>query len=407
MRILSISSLFPTVGLPNHGIFVYNRLQAMAEEGADITVINPLPDSPVHRVLKKYRDHLNAPDHRQLGLLSVYHPRFLSLPKFGKQLEQHTCKRSVMRIAERLHAERRFDAIDVHWTYPDLPAAVALAKKWGVPVTLTLRGMEAFYNYPGDTRQHVIQACLSEVDHIISLSHEMAVHADSLANTADKTSIVRNGADTITFTYQPQETVRQTLGLNPDATILLGVGSIIARKGFQHVIRAMSILEQRHPERHFEYHILGSTGLEGDFEQELHNMVATMGLQDKVFMHGSVPNAQLPQWYNAADLFCLSSFGEGSPNVLSEALSCGCPAIASDVGSVPDIMQAETDLGSIIPNQQGTSNDDAGWIWKDAIIDLLSSAGSREQRARRMAKYSWAWCAQQAIKALQKTQKGD
>ena len=58
-------------------------------------------------------------------------------------------------------------------------------------------------------------------------------------------------------------------------------------------------------------------------------------------------------WYNAADVFCLSSRSEGSPNVMMEALSCGCQVVATDVGSAAEVV-CEDFLGTVV------ANDDTG-----------------------------------------------
>lgn len=48
----------------------------------------------------------------------------------------------------------------------------------------------------------------------------------------------------------------------------------------------------------------------------------------------NIPNDQLPYYYNAADVFLLSSYSEGSPNVVKEAMACNCPVVSTDVGDV-------------------------------------------------------------------------
>lgn len=400
MRILAISTLFPTPDMPNHGVFVYNRLNAMASEGAEVVVINPLPWSPVHRLFTKYNGIKNTPSYRKSEALDIYHPRYFSLPGVMKDIEADTAKKAIMKLAAYLKSHHgEFDHIDVHWTYPDLPAALALAKLWNIPCSLTLRGMEAFYQNEPDNRESTISNALSHVDHVISLSKEMADHAQNIAGTGHKTTIIRNGVNTERFKYIAKEVARTKLSLPSDRTILLGVGSLIKRKGFHHVVEALCKLAERWPSKNFHYHILGSTGLEGDFETELRKLAIDLGIGERVHFEGSIPNGDLPYWYNAADLFCLSSFGEGSPNVLTEALSCGCPAVASNVGSVMEIMTSEENLGAVIDSQEHISDSEAGKKWAEAI-NATAILKDREERSLAMGKYTWQWCAKKSISAL-------
>jgi teichuronic acid biosynthesis glycosyltransferase TuaC len=129
---------------------------------------------------------------------------------------------------------------------------------------------------------------------------------------------------------------------------------------------------------------LGAQGAEGDYRAELKNYVTEHGLEKHVVFQGAVMNQDLITWYNAVDVFCLSSRGEGSPNVLTEALACGTPDIASKVGSVPEIMDSEPNLGLVFENENAIV---------DALDQVLSIVFDRKQSAQRFSKYTWDWCA--------------
>ena len=386
-RLLALSYLFPNVEKPNHGIFVYNRLNAMAKY-ADVTVINPIPWSPLHLFIDKFKHLRNIPAKTQRGDLTIYHPRYLSIPGYAKGIEIPTYRSAVKKVIDEIGFD--FDLIDLHWTFPDLPTGDYLSNRYGVPYRLTLRGMEAFHIQDGDVRQKTVAKYLKRVDSIISLSQEMADEADTIAGTAAKTKVVRNGVDTKAFFFKGRELCRHSLGLPESQRIVLGVGALIHRKGFDVVISAIKNLFETGHDLDTHFYILGAEGAEGDYRKELFDLVASANLADRVHFVGAVPNDKLVDWYNAADLFCLSSRGEGSPNVLTEALACGCPAVATNVGSVPEIMAAEDDLGTVIPVNDVLRT-------AEAIDELLRKQHDRQIQAESLNKYTWDWCAKSCL----------
>ena len=75
--------------------------------------------------------------------------------------------------------------------------------------------------------------------------------------------------------------------------------------------------------------------------------------------HGSftssvlVPTEQLPDWYRAANVVVLPSRSEGVPNVLMEAIACGIPFVASEVGGIPEIAHLGT--SRLVPSGNPTA----------------------------------------------------
>ena len=62
-------------------------------------------------------------------------------------------------------------------------------------------------------------------------------------------------------------------------------------------------------------------------------------LDDCVRWAGALPNAEVAEWYRAADVFVLPTRSEGTPNVVLECMASGTPVVASRVGGIPEVIQ--------------------------------------------------------------------
>jgi len=106
-------------------------------------------------------------------------------------------------------------------------------------------------------------------------------------------------------------------------------------KGIQTVLRSLSVLKTSLMD--FEFRILSS----GD-KTYYHNMAKNYGLENNVFFDGSLPSGQpVFDWLDKIDIYLHPSYKEGLPRALIEAMSRGCPCIASNVAGIPELLTSE------------------------------------------------------------------
>lgn len=349
-RLLVFTTLFPHPGQPGAGLFIRERMFRVAAQ-RPVTVVAPVPWFPLQGLLRRVRPHYRPPAPRreiQQGI-EVHHPRFFSLPAIGRRFDSLMLALGSRRLLRRLCRQGRVDLIDAHFGYPDGDAAVRLGRWLNRPVTLTLRGTEPRHSRAPGLRPRLRRALLG-ADHIISVSESLRRVALGLGVPPERTSVVGNGVDTDTFHPVDRMQSRRQLGLPEEAQVLVTVGGLCERKGFHRVIEQLPHLCERHPDLH--YLVVGGPTAEGDWTDRLQRMRTELGLQERVHLLGNLPPEALKGVLSAADVFVLATRNEGWANVILEAMACGLPVVATDVGGNTEVISAP-ELGSIVPFGDG------------------------------------------------------
>ncbi len=149
----------------------------------------------------------------------------------------------------------------------------------------------------------------------------------------DKVKVLPNFIATKRFAPVDQIHARVYLGLPPESLVLLFFHRLAPRKGAHHLVPLIQRLRNRGAGR-FVLVIGGG----GPYLKILRDEVQRSGFEAFVHLHGWVPNRLAPYYFSAANLFLMPSEEEGFPRVLLEAMACGCPFVATDVGGVRDIL---------------------------------------------------------------------
>lgn len=350
--ILVWSSLFPNPAQPQAGIFIRERMFRVGQS-LPLAVISPQPWFPLQGLIRLFKPHFrpDSPGHEQQSGIDIYRPRYFSVPGVLKGLDGLMMALGARSTVRRLKRQGRADIIDAHFAYPDGYAAVRVGGEVVAPVTVTLRGTEVRHARDPLLRPKVT-AALQGARRVFTVSSSLRQLAIDLGVRADRTLVVGNGVDAARFSPVPRTEARRALGLPDSAHVLVTVGGLVERKGFHRVIACLPELHQYYPELH--YLAVGAAGPEGDFTAELKLQVARLGLESRVHFLGALPPEGVRQVLSASDAFVLSSRNEGWANVLLEAMACGLPVVATDVGGNAEVV-CRPDLGVIVPFDDHTA----------------------------------------------------
>ena len=379
------SSLFPSAARPGAGLFIRERMFRVAAH-RPLAVVSPQPWFPGQSLIRLLRPGYRpqAPALEIQQGIRVYHPRFLSVPGLLRQFDGWSMALASARVLRRLKRQGA-RLIDAHFAYPDGEAAIRLGRWLGLPVTITLRGTEVPHSKNPALRPRLARA-LEAATRVFCVSDSLRRLAIELGAAAGTTEVVGNGVDTGRFYPVERTAARQKVGLPVEATVLVSVGALVERKGMQRVIDCLPTLLQRHPDLH--YLIVGGGSPEGDNRAELETQAARLGLGECVHFLGALQPDELKWALSAADVFVLATRNEGWANVFLEAMACGLPVIATDVGGNAEVV-CRAELGSVVPfgdaaALQQALDDALSKNWDRAAILQYAQANQWDKRVAQL-----------------------
>lgn len=120
---------------------------------------------------------------------------------------------------------------------------------------------------------------------------------------------------------------------------IIYVGYLRYAKGIDTLIEVIKRLEERH--FNYQFHIVG----DGDMYSTLHQLIDDLKIDNHICLYGHIDNRdRLLSLLRSSDLFFFPSLSEGSPRVVIEAMSQGCPVLSTPVGSLPGCFEENEEI---------------------------------------------------------------
>ena len=389
MKILAITNLFPNSIEPTRGMFNFQQFKALASlSGVEIKVVAPVPWFPRLKIKKEWYNFSLIPKNEMISGFEVYHPRYVIIPKILRLLDGLVFFFGVVRTVKEIQKKFLFDCILATWAYPDGFGSALIAQMFKKPFFIKVHGSDVDVHIKSWFRKKMIAYALQKSTKIISVSQNLKEKMASLGIAKDKIIVIPNGIDTELFKPLDQIECRKTLGLPLDKKMILYVGNLKRDKGVIDLADAFSQLSR---ENTIDA-ILVIVG-DGPLKEELEKKAADLSLlPSSIFLAANRPHAEIPIWMNTTDVFCLPSYHEGCPNVILEALACSKPVVATNVGTIPEMIPSE-DIGILVkPNRPDL-------LMQALVKSLNKNWDCQEIRGKRLS-FNWIENAEMLNKLL-------
>ena len=243
-----------------------------------------------------------------------------------------------------LSLTHRFDAIHAFRALPEGLVAWAVGRLTFRPVLIYAHG-EELTSWGRGGKYAAMQFALRHANRVIANSEYTRDELLKMGVEQDNITIVYPGVDVERFRPGlPCDDLKQMIGLRPEGKLILSVGRLQRRKGFDQVIQAMPAILESGLDVH--YAMIG-IGEDADY---LGNLAQRLHVADRVHSLGHVSSEDLPRWYNACDVFAMpnreiNGDTEGFGMVFIEAAACGKPSIAGKAGGTGSaVVAGETGL---------------------------------------------------------------
>lgn len=331
IKLLTFSTLYPNSEVPQHGVFVENRLRhLLAAGGVESRVVAPVPYFPFSaKLFGDYSQYARIPVKTVRHGVRIDYPRYLVIPKFGMNwVPDMMAKVALPHIKSIMADGYDFDVLDAHYFYPDGVAAAKIARALNKPLVITARGTDLSLVPQYKKPREMIQWAAGQASEMITVCQALKdTLVDDLGVPDARVTVLRNGVDLQAFTPPAaRDQVRIQLGIS--GRTILSVGHLTERKGHHLVIEALTLLPD------VSLLIAG----QGEEREKLMALAQRLGVAQRVKFLGAVPHAELKNYYGAVDMLILASSREGWANVLLESMACGTPVVATNIWGTPEVV---------------------------------------------------------------------
>jgi glycosyltransferase involved in cell wall biosynthesis len=369
------------------GNFVEALCQEWASQGQQVTVVAPwdpaysLPLSGQSVALRLYRYAPVAAWHR-LGYMrtmqadvAMRRETYLLAPLL------FACG---WRAIDRWARRERPDVLHAHWALPNGFLGALVSRRLSIPLVVSIPGSDALVAGQNPLFRLMVRFAFDQAGLITANSRSLRdVAVRELGADASKFDLVVYGVDPADLTPSLAGVVelRRELQIPPGGVVLLAVGRMVYKKGFDVLLRGFALLE-----RTDIYLVLIG---EGDLWSDWQTLGQTLGVADRLRWIGNVPRDEISTYYNMADALVMPSVtrpATGLSVCVMDAMACAKPIVASDTAGNPLVVLPGVN-GFIVPE-----GDPAALA--DALAQLAADADMRQRMgraSRRLVETEFGW----------------
>lgn len=383
MNICVISGLYATEKSPYGGIFVYEQLKQLRNQGLSYkTYIIKREYSRgvalIYRIIK--RKSLNNSTVISWDKSEPIIPINCPVNIFDMILYFFFPKQYLKTILKKItdNIEISSDTIiHAHWTYPEGYYAVQLAKKNNVPCVVTAHGSD-IHTHPKKNQIIKIYTLktLESADKIIFVSKTLLASAKELGYSGENAVVIPNGIDPTYFYPVEKETAMEKTGWKQSKKYVVGfVGNLIYVKRADKFPKIFSEIQKIVGD--VEFILVG----DGDLRVGIQKECSELGIM--VTFAGRVPHEDVAFWMNLFDVMILPSRNEGWPCVVLEAYACGVPVVGSNNGGIAEAIGG---MGVVVDDGEGFEERFAKGVC-DVLMGVHPTDSS--ELVKHAAKYTW------------------
>ncbi len=344
MKIIWITSLFPSGNDTTKGVYLYRTVKKLSEY-YDLTTVVIYPAMPPFiQMLEKPKEAIKTYNYWKknfpkkpvppngIDASKIYYIRYWRLPRrFFNHYEGYFAFFKARKIFKKII--KNVSLIHSNWIFPSGQVAFLLNKKYHIPYIVSLLGTDVHNLTYGTNYWKKAKNIIDNASIISSVSLQLIEKCklEKIRINDNKLYLIDNIYEENTFRIKSKTETKEKLEIENNSKIIFFAGGLVPVKNVSILIKAFAGMNNKN----IKLFIAGA----GIDRKKLEQLTVKLSCEKNIVFLGNLNSENLVDYYNASDVFCLPSLNEGTPNVIIESLLCGTPVVASNVGGIPNVIK--------------------------------------------------------------------
>lgn len=282
-------------------------------------------------------------------------------------------------------ARTRPDVLHAHWVLPNGFIGAVAGRHLGIPLAVSVPGSDAQVAAKNPLFRRMAAFTFAQAGLLTANSTELRDAVLPLGADNDKFDMIIYGTDPDALRPDRRGVIelRAKIGLPPETPVILCVGRMVYKKGFDMLIRALA--EAPLAARNLAVVMVGG----GDQLADWQALARDLGVAERVHWVGSVPKTEIGVYYNLAAMLAMPSVSKPADGLnvcVLDAMSCARPIVASTVAGNP-LAVVDGVTGLLVPEQHPPALAAA----VAALLDNLPAAAAMGAAGRRRIEQELGW----------------